>query len=82
MIGTAEHAIVNNIESQRIFFSTGQTKDINFRLEQLRRLKKAIFKYQSRIEVALWEDLHKSPEEVYLTEISIVTSEIDNHIKH
>ena len=82
MIGTAEHAIVNHIESQRIFFSTGQTKDINFRLEQLRRLKKAIFKYQPRIEVALWEDLHKSPEEVYLTEISIVTSEIDNHIKH
>tara|TARA_R110002050_G_scaffold225086_2_gene360954 strand:- start:233 stop:1441 length:1209 start_codon:yes stop_codon:yes gene_type:complete len=26
--------------------------------------------------------LHKSPEESYLTEISIVTGEIDNHIKH
>jgi aldehyde dehydrogenase (NAD+) len=30
----------------------------------------------------LWKDLHKSPEESYLTEISIVTGEIDNHIKH
>ena len=26
--------------------------------------------------------MHKSPEESYLTEISIVTGEIDNHIKH
>lgn len=30
----------------------------------------------------MWDDLHKSPEETYLTEISIVTGEVDNHIKH
>ncbi len=40
-----------------------------------------ILQYQDKIEQALWKDLHKSPEEAYLTEISIVNGEIDNHIK-
>ena len=79
---TSRDIIVQHIESQRDFFSTNKTKDINFRLEQLRKLKKAIQKNQKKLEDALWEDLHKSPEESYLTEISIVTGEIDNHIKH
>lgn len=79
---TSRDIIVQHIESQRDFFSTNKTKDINFRLEQLRKLKKAIQKNQKKLEDALWEDLHKSPEESYLTEISIVTGEIDNHKKH
>ena len=64
------------------FFSTNKTKDISFRVQQLRKLKEAVLKYQTKIEEVLWKDLHKSPEETYLTEISIVTNEIDNHIKH
>jgi aldehyde dehydrogenase (NAD+) len=44
--------------------------------------QRSIHNNQQKIEAALWEDLHKSPEETYLTEISIVTKEIDNHIKH
>lgn len=79
---TSRAIIVQHIENQRAFFSTNKTKDINFRLAQLRKLKNAIHINQKKIEDALWEDLHKSPEESYLTEISIVTGEIDNHIKH
>ena len=82
MEDTPKDIIIQHIESQRAFFSTNQTKDIGFRLKQLRKLKDVIQKNQKRIEDALWKDLHKSPEESYLTEISIVTSEIDNHIKH
>ncbi len=82
MIDTAEDIIVQNIASQRAFFATYQTKDIGFRIEQLRKLKQTILKHQERIQKALWEDLHKSPEEAYLTEISIVTGEIDNHISN
>ncbi len=82
MIDTAENIIVKVLESQRAFFATQQTKDIAFRLAQLRKLKQTILQNQVKIEQALWEDLHKSPEEAYLTEISIVTSEIDNHIRH
>jgi len=82
MTGTTEKIIVQYIESQREFFYSNKTKDIGFRLEQLRKLKKAIISNREKIEKALWVDLHKSPEEAYLTEISVVTQEIDNHIKH
>lgn len=79
---TSKELIVQRMESQRAFFATNKTKDITFRLAQLRKLKNAIQKHQKKLEDALWEDLHKSPEEAYLTEISIVRSEIDNHIRH
>lgn len=79
---TSEHIIEQLLNNQKAFFETQQTKDVSFRLTQLRKLKKVILQYQTQIEAALWEDLHKSPEEAYITEISIVTGEIDNHIKH
>ncbi|MEO6949482.1 MAG: aldehyde dehydrogenase family protein [Ginsengibacter sp.] len=82
MIDTAEDIIVQRLADQRAFFSTQETKGIDFRLAQLGKLKEVIGEYEKKIEHALWEDLHKSPEEAYLTEISIVTSEIDNHISH
>ena len=79
---TTEDLIIKNIANHRAFFLTQKTKGIPFRLTQLHTLKKAILEYQEKIENALWEDLHKSPEEAYLTEISIVLGEIDNHLKH
>jgi len=48
----------------------------------LKSLKTAVLKYEKKIADALWTDLHKSYEEAYLTEISIVLKEIDNHIRH
>ncbi len=82
MTETAEDIIIQHITDQRAFFSTGETKDINYRMAQLRKLKQIIIQNQSKIENALWKDLHKSPEEAFLTEINIVLGEIDNHIKH
>ncbi|MEO6820447.1 MAG: aldehyde dehydrogenase [Ginsengibacter sp.] len=82
MTDTTEEVILAHIAGQRIFFSTQQTKDIGFRLEQLNKLKQIIIKNEEEIQQALWMDLHKSPEEAYLTEISIVLGEIENHIKH
>ncbi len=79
---TAANLIVQLITDQKKFFLTQQTKNINFRIKQLKKLKEVILENQEKIEQALWEDLHKSPEEAYLTEISIVTSEINNHIRH
>ena len=82
MTETPEDIIIQHLADQRSYFSTGETKDINYRLAQLRKLKQIIIQNQTKIEDALWKDLHKSPEEAYLTEINIVLSEIDNHIKH
>ena len=82
MTETSKDIILKNIAAHKTFFSTHKTKDIGFRLTQLKTLKKAILQYQQKIEAALWQDLHKSPEEAYLTEISLVIGEIDNHVKH
>ena len=74
--------ITNSVNEQREFFRSNTTKSIKFRLEQLVKLKNLIKKRQFDIERALWNDLHKAPEEVYFTEISIVLQEINYHIKN
>ncbi|HPO56787.1 MAG TPA: aldehyde dehydrogenase [Ignavibacteriaceae bacterium] len=70
------------IKKQRAFFSKNNTKDVSFRLKNLLKFRAGIRKYENKITDALWTDLHKSYEEAYLTEISIVMAEIDTHIKH
>jgi aldehyde dehydrogenase (NAD+) len=70
------------METMRNFFNTSQTRDLNFRIENLLKLKKAIENNSAEIEDALKKDLGKSPEEAYLTEISILLDEIRYHVKH
>ena len=48
----------------------------------LRKLSDAMHQYKKPLAEALWTDLHKSYEEAYLTELSIVYGEIRNHLKH
>ena len=79
---TNEERIKTLFSDQKDFFRTGKSQGIDFRISQLKLLKKAVLTHQSSIEEALWSDLHKSPEEAYLTEINIVLSEIENHLKH
>ena len=74
---------INNIVSkQREFFFTNETKSIDFRLKQLKKLKQAVETYSEELYDALWKDLHKCREEAFLTEISIVLNEINDHIKN
>ncbi len=82
MTDTSSVLIQNLLTGHRNYFATHATKNTTFRLEQLRKFKNAIVKYEQKITEALYADLHKSAEEAYLTEISIVLQEIDNHLKH
>lgn len=77
---TPENTILETLQKQRSFFSSHATRSISFRVTQLKKLKRVIRENQAKIEEALWKDLHKSPEEAFLTEISLVLGEIDNHI--
>jgi len=70
------------VAAQRVFFNSDRTKALEFRIENLKRFKSVVLRHEAKITDALWLDLHKSPEEAYLTEISIVIQEIDNHLKH
>ena len=82
MENTSAAAIESMIQAHRVYFASHETKDLNFRLDKLRKFKKGIQQYEQQLTDALWQDLHKSAEEAYLTEISIVLQEIDNHISH
>ena len=82
MENTPTNKIIEIHSKQRAFFSTGATLDIKFRKQILKNFLAAMEKWESRISDALWTDLHKSYEEAYLTEISIVKCEIRSHIKN
>lgn len=69
-------------KEQKEFFAGNTTLDIKFRKEQLKKLKDAMVKWEKPLCEALMIDLHKSYEEALLTELSIVTGEIKNHIAH
>ena len=82
MENTSADRIISIREAQKAFFQSGATLDITFRKQMLNKLLKAMNKWEGRLADALWKDLHKSYEEAYLTEISIVTGEIRNHIRN
>ena len=82
MENTSTETIINIAQAQKAFFRNGTTLDVRFRKEMLTRLLDAMQKWEGRLSDALWKDLHKSYEEAYLTELSIVKGEIRNHLKH
>ena len=81
MENTSTDKIIKLHQQQKDFFSTGATLDISFRRTMLKKLLTAMEKWETRLSEALWTDLHKSYEEAYLTEISIVKGEIKTHLK-
>ena len=79
---TSTERIREIVTAQRGYFRSGATLSIKRRLDNLHALKGALKRWEKPLADALWEDLHKSYEEGYMTEISIVLGEIDNHISH
>ncbi len=71
-----------SLEKQQAFFKTGITKSIDFRVQQLQRLKKVIKKLNSEILQALHDDLNKSSFEAYVSEIAVVNKEIEYFINN
>ncbi len=72
------HAIV---EKQRSYFRTGATLDVNFRIEMLKKLKKAVLDHRELLEQALYADLNKSKTEAYLCDLGPVIVEVDEILK-
>ena len=74
--------ISTTCSKQKQFFRSGATLPLCFRRQMLRKLSDAMHQYEKPLAEALWTDLHKSYEEAYLTELSIVYGEIRNHLRH
>ena len=76
------HYISTTRTQQQQYFRSGATLPLCFRRQMLRKLSNAMHEYEKPLAEALWTDLHKSYEEAYLTELSIVYGEIRNHLRH
>lgn len=70
------------IEKQRTFFNTGATLSLNFRRNQLCQLRQMVHHHTADIEQALFQDLGKTPQESWLTEIKFALDEIDFTLRH
>ena len=70
------------LHTQRAYFQTGDTKDVEFRIRQLKKLYQWITVHEQEIMDALYMDLNKSNFEAYATEIGIVKEEIRYTLKH
>ena len=70
------------VKLQRAYYRAGNTRPYAFRREMLETLEKMIKKYEGQIKKALYEDLHKSSQEAYMTEIGLALSEISYVKKH
>ena len=76
------HYISTTRTKQQQYFRSGATLPLCFRRQMLRKLSNAMHEYEKPLAEALWTDLHKSYEEAYLTELSIVYGEVRNHLRH
>ncbi len=77
-----EQEIKNILSSQRKYFSTGSTLNVNTRIAALTKLKDSIIKHETEIQEALRRDLGKSNFESYMCETGLVLSEISYMLKH
>jgi aldehyde dehydrogenase (NAD+) len=69
------------VSNQRLFFNTNKTKDINFRISQLKKLKEILQKNEQRMEEAIYADFSKSAFDNYSTEIALLYLEINEAVK-
>lgn len=77
---TPKEKISQIVAAQKEYFHSGATLDVAFRKQMLSRLLTALNEWEKPLVEALYTDLHKSYEEAYMTELSIVTGEIRNHL--
>ena len=85
IMATLENTTQERIKELRAkqdkYFRSGATLDVKTRKKHLEEFKAAVLKWEKPLCDALMTDLHKSYEEAYLTEISILLGEIDTHIR-
>lgn len=74
-------AALNELKALRDYYNSGSTKEYDFRIKQLKKLKTAIENSEEVLYAALYKDLKKSREECWITENGFVLSELNNTIK-
>jgi len=81
MENTSSQRIEELVLKQRALFATGITRDVDWRRFQLKSFNKGLRKWEKPLCDALWQDLHKSYEEAFITELGLVYGEIGEAIR-
>ena len=75
-------SIESTVAAQRAYFLKGETLDVAFRKDALRRLRETILSHEAQINAALQQDLGKSPSESYMCEVGMTLSELSYTLAH
>src|SRR5215204_3761331 len=75
-------SMLQQLQKGKDYFNSGVTASYAFRKEKLELLKSAILRHEAALMAALNEDLKKSPEESWVTEIGFVIAEISHTLRH
>ncbi|ALJ06434.1 aldehyde dehydrogenase [Pseudalgibacter alginicilyticus] len=70
------------LNQQRLFFNSNKTKDVSFRIEQLKKIKTLLKENETLLYDAIYEDFGKSEFETYVGELSLIYQEINHFIKN
>lgn len=65
------------LEKQSAFFATGKTRNVEFRIEQLKKLRQVVIEKHQDVEASLMKDLRKCEFEAFATEVTAMIDEIN-----
>jgi len=74
--------IQNSIQLQKEFFNSNATKEVNLRIDTLKKLKLILKENEEKLYTAIYTDFKKSEFETYLTELSLIYNELNDAIKN
>jgi len=70
------------ILKQQDFFNSNKTKEVDFRVSQLKKFKKLLKENEDLLYEAIYEDFGKSKYETYISEMSLTYHELNLFIKN
>jgi len=72
----------DSVQQLRTYFLSGATQSYDFRVNQLKRLKKVVLESEKELYQALYADLKKTDEDAWATEIGFFLSELNHTLEH
>lgn len=71
----------NIVEKQRAFFNSNQTKEIEWRIQQLKKFRTVLKENEPLLYQAIYTDFQKSVFDTFANELSLIYSEIDETVQ-
>ncbi|WOH37599.1 aldehyde dehydrogenase family protein [Thalassotalea fonticola] len=70
------------LDQQKEYFNSNVTRDLNWRIQQLKQVKQLVIDNEEALLKALKTDLQKPEQEAWTTELSYITGDVDHVLKH